>query len=76
MATVSHPIIPARDPARGRHSAKLTVYLTDPELIAVEQAVLDLRRVYGIRTDRSRLIRAALALVELEGIAAHIVEVD
>lgn len=51
-------------PASGRvrHNEKMTVYLTSEELLAVEQARLQLRGELGRNIDRGRLVRAALAV--------------
>ena len=40
---------------RVRHSQKITVYFSDEELIALEDANLELRRAHGIRVDRGRI---------------------
>lgn len=51
-------------PASGRvrHNEKMTVYLTSAELLAVEQARLQLRADLGRNIDRGRLVRAALSI--------------
>lgn len=70
---------PARDPAaeadadvgpdgrrssgRVRHDAKMTVYVTDDELVEIEHARLVLRRDHGIAVDRGRLVREAVSIV-------------
>jgi len=50
--------------ASGRegHSHKITVYLSEAELLELERARLTLRG-YGIRADRGRLVREALAVL-------------
>ena len=50
-------------PASGRvkHDEKMTVYVTAAELLAVEQARLQLRSELGRSVDRGRFVRAALA---------------
>lgn len=48
---------------RVKHDHKITVYFSEQELIALEDANLDLRRRHGIRVDRGRLVRTAVALV-------------
>jgi hypothetical protein len=48
---------------RGRHDAKITVYVSDEELVSWEQARLALRAEHGITVDRGRLIREAMAMV-------------
>jgi hypothetical protein len=66
---------PARQPARrprtgerepsGRqkHDEKITVYISADELLDLETARLTLRGEYGLRADRGRIVREALALV-------------
>jgi len=51
-------------PASGRvkHDEKMTVYVTAAELLAVEQARLELRAELGRSVDRGRFVRAALAV--------------
>ena len=53
-----------RRQASGResHSHKITVYLSDSELLDLEQAKLTLRG-YGIPADRGRIVREALAVL-------------
>lgn len=56
---------PAEVPAasgRVRHDHKITVYFSADELNALEDANLLLRRTHGIRVDRGRLVRTAVAL--------------
>lgn len=61
---------PAAGPATGRvkHDHKITVYFSEDELLALEDANLDLRRTHGIRVDRGRIVRIAVAhaLADLE----------
>ena len=47
---------------RVKHDEKMTVYVTAAELIAVEQARLQLRSELGRSVDRGRFVRAALAV--------------
>ncbi|NLE98055.1 MAG: cobyrinic acid a,c-diamide synthase [Propionibacterium sp.] len=47
---------------RVRHDHKITVYFSEEELLALEDANLELRRHHGIRVDRGRLVRTAVAL--------------
>lgn len=51
-------------PASGRvkHDEKMTIYLTSEELLAVEQARLQVRSLLGAKVDRGRFVRTALAL--------------
>ena len=53
---------------RVKHDEKMTVYVTAAELLAVEQARLQLRSELGRGVDRGRFVRAALAvaLADLE----------
>lgn len=46
---------------RVKHTQKITVYFSDDELLALEEAKLELRR-YGVRVDRGRLVRTAVAM--------------
>lgn len=46
---------------RVKHDEKMTVYLTSEELLALEQARLQLRAQLGRTVDRGRFVRAALA---------------
>lgn len=52
-----------RLPTSGRtqHTHKITVYLSEAELRRLEAMTEDARRI-GIRTDRGRVVREALAL--------------
>lgn len=45
---------------RTTHDAKITVYLTQEELLAVEQSRLRLRAEFGINVDRGRIVREAV----------------
>ena len=47
---------------RVKHDEKMTVYVTAAELLAVEQARLQLRSDLGRSVDRGRFVRAALAV--------------
>lgn len=51
---------------RVRHDHKITVYFSEEELLALEDANLELRRRHGIRIDRGRLVRTAIALAVAE----------
>jgi hypothetical protein len=46
---------------RTRHDQKITVYLTEQELLDLEQARLQLRAEFDIAIDRGRLVREAVA---------------
>lgn len=47
---------------RVKHDEKMTIYLTSDELLAVEQARLQMRGLVGRKVDRGKLVRTALAL--------------
>lgn len=51
------------DSGRTRHDTKITVYLSNDELVALERARLDLRAEYGLAVDRGRIVREAVALL-------------
>ncbi len=57
-----------RATGRVNHDEKITVYLSTEELMALEQARVHLRGEYGLKVDRGRLVRAAIAeaLADLE----------
>lgn len=46
---------------RVKHDEKMTVYLTSEELLALEQARIELRAELGRKIDRGRFVRAAIA---------------
>ena len=58
--------VPAAQPpqasGRVRHDQKITVYFSSEELFALEDATLDCKRTHGLRVDRGRLVRSAVAL--------------
>ena len=55
------PEAPPTATGRVRHAQKITVYFSDAELIALEDANLELRRAHGIRVDRGRIVRLAVS---------------
>ena len=59
---------PVTESGRVKHDEKMTIYVTADELMAVEQARLQLRAALGRTVDRGRFVRAAvaLALADLE----------
>lgn len=68
-ATAPAPAAEEADTAAGvagsgrvKHDEKMTVYVTAAELLAVEQARLQLRSDLGRSVDRGRFVRAALAV--------------
>jgi len=48
---------------RERHDEKITVYLAAEELMALEDARVTLYREHGVKIDRGRIVREAIALV-------------
>lgn len=52
-----------RPSGRERHDEKITVYLSAEELDGIDIAQLDLRRRFGIRVDRGRIVREAIAVL-------------
>src|SRR5690606_2660024 len=55
--------VPRRGSPRVKHDTKITVYLSQQELIALEQARLTLRAEHDLRVDRGRLVREAVAVM-------------
>lgn len=70
-AAVSDPAVP-RGSGRIRHEEKITVYVSAAELVALEQARVNLRAQFGMAVDRGRIVREAIAamLADLETSAA------
>ncbi|MGI8306740.1 hypothetical protein [Saccharopolyspora sp. ASAGF58] len=69
-APATEQVAPAAQPAAGRsgsgrrkHDSKITVYVSDEELLGLEQARLALRADHGIAVDRGRVVREAVAVV-------------
>lgn len=60
---------------RERHDEKITVYLSAEELMALEDARVTLYREHGVKIDRGRIVREAIALVvaDLEAKAGNAV---
>lgn len=46
-----------------KHDEKITFYCTGDDLMALEQARLQLRSQHGVAADRGRIVRAALAYI-------------
>lgn len=67
------PASPSGASGRVKHDHKITVYFSEDELIALEDANLDLRREHGIRVDRGRIVRLAVAqaIADLDANGAH-----
>jgi len=68
-APTMQPTIPTRGrPARNRHDRtkhdeKITVYISQDELLALETARLTLRGQHGVAADRGRIVREAIAVL-------------
>ncbi|MDT0303436.1 hypothetical protein [Streptomonospora wellingtoniae] len=54
---------PPRPSGRQRHDEKITVYISAPELLALEQTRLTLRGNHGLAADRGRIVREAVAVL-------------
>lgn len=52
-----------RGSPRQRHNSKITVYVSDEELLALEHARLALRATHSLAVDRGRVVREAVAVV-------------
>lgn len=52
---------PAQASGRTAHDTKITVYLSQQELLDLEQARLRLRAEFGLTVDRGRIVREAVA---------------
>jgi hypothetical protein len=59
-----------RGTGRTKHDAKITVYVSGDELLAMEHARLDLRAHHDLIVDRGRLVREAVAVM-LADFAQH-----
>lgn len=58
-----HPVPPVarRGTPRQKHTSKITVYVSDDELLALEHVRLALRANHGLAVDRGRVVREAIA---------------
>ena len=52
-----------RGSGREKHDAKITVYVSDDELIELERARLGLRAKHALVADRGRIVREAIAIM-------------
>jgi len=52
-----------RPSGRERHEEKITVYLSPEELMDLERARMDLFGANGLKVDRGRIVREAVAIV-------------
>jgi L-aminopeptidase/D-esterase-like protein len=58
------PATPSRRGSpRQKHNSKITVYVSDEELLALEHARLALRAMHGLAVDRGRVVREAVAII-------------
>jgi hypothetical protein len=48
---------------RQKHTCKITVYVSDEELLALEHSRLTLRALHGLVVDRGRVVREAVAIM-------------
>lgn len=48
---------------RQRHEAKITVYVSDDELLALEHARFVVRAQHGLAVDRGRIVREAISVL-------------
>lgn len=53
--------VPTEASGRTAHDTKITVYLSQQELLDLEQARLRLRAEFGLAVDRGRIVREAVA---------------
>lgn len=68
---VRKPKAAAQPSGRVRHDEKITVYFSTEELVALEQARLQIRADYGLNVDRGRLVREAVAMLVADLAAQH-----
>ena len=54
---------PRRGSPRQKHTSKITVYVSDEELLALEHSRLALRATHGLAVDRGRVVREAVAIM-------------
>ena len=59
--SATEPVVAPAATGRVKHDHKITVYFSEDELNALEDANLSLRREHGIRVDRGRIVRLAVA---------------
>ncbi|WP_436496445.1 hypothetical protein [Actinokineospora sp. HUAS TT18] len=57
------PVTYPRGTPRQKHNSKITVYVSDEELLALEHARLALRASHGLAVDRGRVVREAVAVI-------------
>ncbi|KAA2252869.1 hypothetical protein F0L68_34480 [Solihabitans fulvus] len=54
---------PRRGTGRQKHDSKITVYVSDEELLDLEHARLSLRAQHALAVDRGRVVREAVAII-------------
>ncbi|HEV2780026.1 MAG TPA: cobyrinic acid a,c-diamide synthase [Actinophytocola sp.] len=59
----ARPASPRRGSPRQKHPSKITVYVSDEELLALEHSRLALRATHGLAVDRGRIVREAVAIM-------------
>jgi hypothetical protein len=59
----ARPVTPRRGSPRQKHDSKITVYVSDEELLALEHSRLALRATHGLAVDRGRVVREAVAIM-------------
>ncbi|HET9138402.1 hypothetical protein [Actinophytocola sp.] len=59
----ARPARPRRGSPRQKHTSKITVYVSDEELLALEHSRLALRAAHGVAVDRGRVVREAVAIM-------------
>jgi L-aminopeptidase/D-esterase-like protein len=59
----ARPASPRRGSPRQKHTSKITVYVSDEELLALEHSRLALRATHGLAVDRGRVVREAVAIM-------------
>ena len=71
LTPAKKPEAPSRQASgRVKHDEKMTVYVTADELLEIEHARLELRRLHALGVDRGRIVRAAVAMA-LADLDAH-----
>ena len=59
----TNPGVRRQGSGRRKHDTKITVYLSDDEVLELEQARLALRAEHGVVVDRGRIVREAVAVL-------------
>lgn len=59
-----------------RHEHKITVYMTAEQVLQLDASLLEMRRVCGVKVDRSRYVREALAHTSFRTVAQRVREAD